>query len=451
MYKTSIHTACTGYPTSNMKTGIKITTKTNNTMQKQDYAGLSRTFDAYFPDVKKLVEQTETFHNKLFTQQENSTYGFRPSNINLGQCRLIGTLEINQNDKNEAIPRLYFKKGAEGTNPYFYAIATPNLEILYVGSSLDDARPKTTSASVSAITGGVVPFIDSKQLYIVYLGILSAIKRYGHCMVYEIRTGYEKIELVGMDGVCMPKKDISKCFAGDVSLFLMSSLQAVPVINQLTMQLENPQKTRDDEIWNAVSTFKGMIRDMSPEAMKVLEQLRQTDKGDKPTDNQEITITTSGNDLVFKFKNHVELNNYNEYKVEKMKEMEKMVPPNAVILCQTGDTVNDKYRSYVTRKVRDGEYETITLTPSKQERLDRFERVIKENVGDKTIVEYGNIPIIGIKHTLSSYQLCSDGKESRITVRGNVGQSISDIGKLVFEIETLFNLDPKTTKVSLSF
>jgi len=32
-----------------------------------------------------------------------------------------------------------------------------------------------------------------------------------------------------------------------------------------------------------------------------------------------------------------------------------------------------------------------------------------------------------------------------------LNQSISDIGKLVFEIETLFSPDPKTTKVSFSF
>ena len=83
-------------------------------MQKQDYAGLSRTFDAYYPNVKRLVEETE-----LFYQSSGLNWHLDKTTV-----RLIGTFTINNNDKDATLPRLYFKKEAEKTNPYFYVIST---------------------------------------------------------------------------------------------------------------------------------------------------------------------------------------------------------------------------------------------------------------------------------------------------------------------------------------
>lgn len=408
-------------------------------MQKQDYAGLSRTFDAYFPHAKQLVEQTEIHHNKLFTQQEEQTYGFGISKVNLGQSRLIGTFEINNKDNDSVLPRLYFKKSAEGTNPYFYAITTPNLEILYVGSSLDDSKPKTTAASISAITGGVVPFTESKQLYIVYLGILSAIKRYGYCKVYEIKTGYENIEMVGMDGVCMPKKDLSKCFAADTSFFLMSSLKYVPVINHLIMQLDDNQKVRDDEIWDTVSTFKGMIRNGI--VGKFEEKKQET------AENQEITVEYRGDDITFRFKNKVSLMTDEECGIKKTNELEKFVPTSAKILCQTGDTVYDKYTSYIAHKMKEGgkvDEKTARRLIKLQSEFTSFERSIIDLGGGDKHIEYGNIYLGDLEHTVTSYRLFNDGSGSRITVNLGKSPTLTDISLIVCGIKDLFDLDAKT-------
>lgn len=415
-------------------------------MQKQDYAGLSRTFDVYFPHAKQLVEQTEIHHNKLFTQQEEQTYGFGMSKVNLGQSRLIGTFEINNKDDGSVLPRLYFKKSAEGTNPYFYTITTPNLEILYVGSSLDDSKPKTTTASISAITGGVVPFTESKQLYIVYLGILSAIKRYGYCKVYEIKTGYENIEMVGMDGVCMSKKDLSKCFAADTSLFLMSSLKYVPVINQLIMQLDNNQKVRDDEIWDAVSTFKGMIRN------RIIGKFEE--KKQEIADNQEITIYHYGDSMVFNFKNKLSVMSPEDCESSKETEFERFISPSAKILCQTGDTVYDKYTAYIAHKVKTDNKPNEQVARKfikKQSEFSSFEQTIIDAFPDCKHIEYQNIYLGEIEHKIKNYSLLNNGGASRIIIDIQKTPDIASIRSVVCAIYSLFDLDLGLTKTMLCF
>ena len=415
-------------------------------MQKQDYAGLSRTFDVYFPDVKQLVEQTELYHNKLFTQNEERTYDYGVSNVNSAHSRYIGTLEINRNDNGYTLPRLYFKKEADGTNPYFYAITTPDDNILYIGTSIDDAKPKATTASISAITGGIVPFTETKQLYIIYLGILSAIKRYGRCKVYEIKTGYEDIKMVGLDGKPMPKKDVSKYFAPVLSAFITTSLSFIPVINLLTTQLDDNQKTRDEEIWDAVSTFKGMIRNRI--IGKFEEKKQETDE------NQEITIYHYGDSLVFNFKNKVSVMSPEDCESSKESEFERFISPSAKILCQTGDTVYDKYTAYIAHKVKTDNKpneQAARKFIKKQSELSSFEQTIIDAFPDCKHIEYQNIYLGEIEHKIKNYSLLNNGGASRIIIDIQKTPDIASIRSVVCAIYSLFDLDLGLTKTMLCF
>ena len=125
-------------------------------MQKQDYAGLSRTFDMYYPDVKQLVKETEQFYDSNYTDTE------RWPLTDYDNVRLIGTFTLNKGDHDVTLPRLYFKKEAEMTNPSFYVIARPSPQdtqqrIIHIGTSVSDASQN--SCSVSALTGGVVAHV----------------------------------------------------------------------------------------------------------------------------------------------------------------------------------------------------------------------------------------------------------------------------------------------------
>ena len=414
-------------------------------MQKQDYAGLSRTFDAYFPSVKQLVEQTEQFHNKQLVQSENTSYGLSFPTINLDVARQVGTLEINLKDVECFLPRLYFKKMDDRTNPYFYVITTPDDGILYFGSSLEDAKPKSIVASVSALTGGLAPVLETKQMYIAYLGLLSAVKKYGYCKVYELKTGYENIKLIDVKGKQIPLRTKSEYLAPALSHQLMESLEAIPIINQFTAQfMDDSQKVRDEEIWSAVSTFKGMIKNGLVDKLEMRPQ---------PTDNQEIIVEYYGDDIMFRFKNKVSLMTDEEYGIKKTTELEKFVPTSAKILCQTGDTVYDKYTSYIAHKIKeDGKVDEKTTRRliKLQSEFTSFERSIIDLGGGDKHIEYGNIYLGDLKHAVTSYRLFNDGTDSRITV--NIGKSptLAEIRLIICGIKDLFDLDPETKVILAS-
>lgn len=418
-------------------------------MQNNDYAGLSRTFDAYFPSVKQLVEQTEQFHNKQFVQSENTSYGLSFPTINLEVARQVGTLEINLKDVECFLPRLYFKKMDDRTNPYFYVITTPDDGILYFGSSLEDAKPKSIVASVSALTGGLIPVLETKQMYIVYLGLLSAIKKYGYCKVYELKTGYENIKLIDAKGKQIPLRTKSEYLVPALSHQLMESLEAIPIINQFTAQfMDDSQKVRDEEIWSAVSTFKGMIKNG---LVDKLERKLQ------PTDDQEITMITiyhHGDSLVFNFKYKVSVMSPEDCESSKESEFERFITPSAKILCQTGDTVYDKYTAYIAHKVKTDNKpneQAARKFIKKQSDFSSFEQTVIDAFPDCRHIEYQNIYLGEIEHKIKNYRLLNNGGASRIIIDTKKMPDIASIRSVVCAIYNLFDLDLGLLKTMLCF
>ena len=416
-------------------------------MQNNDYAGLSRTFDTYFPGVKTLVKQTEQFHNKQFEQAENASFGMSMPTLNLEIARQIGLFELNIKDVECILPRLFFKKTDDRTNPYFYVITTPDNGILYFGSSLEDAKPKSIVASVSALTGGLVPVLETKPLYIVYLGLLSAVRKYGHCKVYELKTGYENIKLTDAKGNAISKKAQARYFAQDFSMDLMTSFGCIPPINQLTVPLDDGQKVRDDEIWDAVSTFNGMIRNGLIGKQE-----------NKPEKNKKHTIKVKQEDdrLTFFFDYEVELYSYTDLKDAMDERMEKLVPTSAKILCQTGETVYDKYTSYIAKKVNETPKKKPTRNVEERgEFLYYFENMSANFFGHDIKIRYFNIHFIGMptdKHS-KFYDGFSLGtlkyEEPHIVIKNAKDITLENIKKTAVILENLFELDPEETDVIL--
>lgn len=416
-------------------------------MQNNDYAGLSRTFDAYFPSVKQLVEQTEQFHNKQLEQAENTSFGMGMPTLNLEIARQIGTLNINFKDLGCLLPRLYFKKTDDKTNPYFYVITTPDNGILFFGSSIEDAKPKSIVASVSALTGGLVPVLETKQMYIVYLGLRSAIKKYGYCKVYELKTGYENIKLTDANGNAISKKAQSRYFVQDFSMDLMTSFGHIPVIYQFTVPFDDNQKVRDDEIWDAVSTFNGMIRNGLIG--------KQENKPENPKKHT-IKVKQEDDRLTFFFDDNVELYSYDEFKDAMDEKMEKLVPTSAKILCQTGETVYDKYTSYIAKKVNEKPVKKPTRNVEERgEFLYYFENMSASFFGHDIKIRYFNIHFIGMptdKHS-KFYDGFSLGtlkyEEPHITIKNAKDITLENIKKTAIILENLFELDPDETDVIL--
>lgn len=390
-------------------------------MQNNDYAGLSRKFDLLFPQVKELVEQTEQFYEKqYFTQEAN------PNN-KLTNVRRLGIIVPNKADDGLTLPRLYFKKETDKTNPLFYVISTPNDEVVvYVGSNLDTFDDKEVY-SVSAFTGGVVPPTESRRAYEIYLSILAAVRHYRYCVVYEIQTGYENIEIHTHRGITL----CNNVFGDTVKHFLKS---VDPESN--TMAKSDVPHPYTDKIWKYVSAFKTMVengitKESEPESTK----------------KQEITIEYYGDDITFRFKNRVYLMTDEEMEMKEANKFEKLIPTSAKILCQTGDTVYDKYTSYISHKIKnDGKVDEKTARRliKLQNEFTSFERSIIDIDGGDKHIEYGNIYLGDLEHTVTSYRLFNDGSGSRITVNLGKSPTLSDISLIACGIIDLFDLDTKT-------
>ena len=421
-------------------------------MQKQDYAGLSRTFDAYFPDVKGLVEKTEQFYKADYAQTEKCPL------MNYDNTRLIGTFTLNKGDHDTTLPRLYFEKKGERTNPNFYIITRPTLtdcqeRIIHVGTSVSDASQ--SSCSVSALTGGVMPYSEKKQTYSTYLKIMSTVKNYGYCNVYEIPTGYEDINIKGLNGKTLSRE----VFAKQIFSFLGPTYKYHDMYKYLTSPEEMTQKEaqnqRDNTIWQAVVSFKNMVENASPEMLKTLKQLREAKEATKPNDGQEITITQDGlNNITFTFKNKVELLSPDEFKFDRLVGLEKVITPSARILCQTGDTVYEQYTSYIAHKVKNGaKDQNVNPVPLKQTAIYAFEKTFIEHSGANEQITFKNIFLGNLQHDpgLNSRSVMSDGGNSAIELDFGKTPSLKDIKDLTYALETLFGLDPNTTKVTLAF
>ena len=415
-------------------------------MQKQDYAGLSRTFDAYYPNVKRLVEETE-----LFYQSSGLNWHLDETTV-----RFIGTFTINNNDKDATLPRLYFKKEAEKANPYFYVISTmePNSfeKIIHIGTSVETASPN--SCSVSALTGGVVPNIEKFRTYSTYLKIMSSVRKNEYCNVYEIPTGYENINIKGVNGLTIAKE----AFAKQIFNFIncdrcRNRFNDDFLLSQEERAKKEIQNARDSKIWNAVVSFKTMVN-TKPEVLDMLAKLNEPVMKKYKDDQQEITVEQNGNNITFRFKKRLLPISSEEYSPKKANELEKLIPTSAKILCQTGDTVYDKYASYVSHKFKAGE--TIDDEVEKkftklQKKLIAFEDFIGNiNNGEKRI-EYGNIYLRGIEHAVNGkYHTFYDNTDSRISITLTEAPTLEKIKLIADIIKGLFDLDPETKVILTS-
>jgi len=421
-------------------------------MQKQDYAGLSRTFDMYYPDVKQLVEETEQFYDSTYTDSE------RWRLTDYDNVRLIGTFAINKNDYNVTLPRLYFKKEAEMTNPSFYIITRPSLQdtkemIIHISTSVEAAVPY--ACSVSALTGGILPHIEKSRVFSAYLKIMSYIKKYGYCTVYELQTGYDDICIKGINGTTYAKEAFSKQIFNFVNCdttgkkfnddFFLSQEEKVQ---------KDMQNYRNNNIWDAVTSFKTMVN-TKPEILDALAKLGEPVMGRYKDDRQEITVTQEGpQDITLTFKRAVELMTARDYEEYRFSQIEKVVTPSAKILCQAGDTVYDQYASYIARKVNnEAGGENTGRTQDKQMALSDFERTFAEMSGPNAWINYRNIFLGNLEHD-KGIKCCSsmfDGKNSSIVVDFGKKPSFTEVKTLVYAVETLFDLDPNETKVTFAF
>ena len=413
-------------------------------MQKQDYAGLSRTFDMYYPDVKQLVKETEQYYDtRNFNVQENPLLFSERAN-------LIGAFQINRADTEATLPRLFFMKKTTKTNPYFYAVTIPahsekGEPILYLGTSIDVASPN--ACSVSALTGGITPYIEKCRTYSAYLKIMLAVKKYGSCNVYEIPTGYEDIDIRGINGITFGREMFAKQIFNHIIFEDNNSLSS-----EERTQKES-QTTRDNKIWSAVVSFKTMVN-TKPEVLDMLAKLNEPVMKKYKDDRQEITVEQNGNNITFRFKKRLLPISSEEYSAKKANELEKLIPTSAKILCQTGDTVYDKYASYVSHKFKAGE--TIDDEVEKkftklQKKLIAFEDFIGNiNNGEKRI-EYGNIYLRGIEHAVNGkYHTFYDNTDSRISITLTEAPTLETIKLIANIIKDLFDLDPETKVILTS-
>ena len=413
-------------------------------MQKQDYAGLSRTFDAYYPNVKHLVKETEQYYGtRNFNVHENPLLFSERAN-------LIGMFQINRADTEATLPRLFFMKKTTKTNPYFYAVTIPahsekGEPILYLGTSIDVASPN--ACSVSALTGGVTPYIEKCRTYSAYLKIMLAVKKYGSCNVYEIPTGYEDIDIRGINGITFGREMFAKQIFNHIIFEDNNSLSS----EERTQK--EAQTTRDNKIWSAVVSFKTMVN-TKPEVLDMLAKLNEPVMKKYKDDQQEITVEQNGNNITFRFKKRLLPISNEEYSAKKANELEKLIPTSAKILCQTGDTVYDKYASYVSHKFKAGETfddEVEKKFTKLQKKLIAFEDFIGNiNNGEKRI-EYGNIYLRGIEHAVNGkYHTFYDNTDSRISITLTEAPTLEKIKLIADIIKDLFDLDPETKVILTS-
>ena len=413
-------------------------------MQKQDYAGLSRTFDMYYPDVKQLVKETEQYYDtRNFNVHENPLLFSERAN-------LIGTFHINRVDTEATLPRLFFMKKTTKTNPYFYAVTIPahsekGEPILYLGTSIDAASPN--ACSVSALTGGVTPYIEKCRTYSAYLKIMLAVKKYGSCDVYEIPTGYEDIDIKGINGITFGREMFAKQIFNYIVSEDNSSLSPEERVQK------GAQTARDNKIWNAVVSFKAMVN-TNPELLYTMAKLSEPVMKKYKDDQQEITVEQNGNNITFRFKKKLFPISSEEYKIKKDNELEKVIPTSAKILCQTGDTVYDKYTSYVSHKLKVGK--TIDNDVEKkfaklQKKLIAFEDFIGNiNNGEKRI-EYGNIYLRDLTHAINgTYRTFYDNTDSRISITLTEAPTLEKINIMADIIKDLFDLDTETKVILAS-
>lgn len=414
-------------------------------MKKDEILGLSQEFEARFPLAKYLAEETEKFYKYLF---QTSELDARP----LKNVRYIGDLSLHTIDNMAGIvlPRLYFNKVDEKANPAFYLITTPDDKVLYAGTSVRNATDKWIPCiSVSATTGGVFPPTDSKEAYSLYLALLSAVKLYCRCKVYEICTGYEKIDIWDQYGDCItnPVKYVA---AHEIQKHI--SYDNDYVINICLNSYGNlDQQRRNDDIWKLVSAFKLMSskshiykkfneeKDITLDDEKQIITLIPIAGGLKISFSKKVKFENDYSPLSDKFvASHVEQASKLMNDEKFWKNVETSV--NTLNPSKVMAYFNEQYKEYPVP----GEDTRVPIireaTSTKQ---NEFEKKIKKPSFGNVSFRYVNIP--GSKGS----RVLFDGGNSYIEIYGECANpTLFEMQEILEAVTTAFGIDDGETRIS---
>lgn len=211
-------------------------------MENNFFSGLSRTFEAYFPQIRPIVEETVTYYSNQFKPKHQFDY----SNVTK-----VGTFTISDDEVDSVLPKLiYTVPPSVGKNPNFYLVTSPDGAIIYVGTTEKGKIRKPLSAST--ITGGLLPSADSKDAYFVYLRVMSAVRYYGHCDVYSVDTKFNK-DFLDQYGKSYHMIGLEQAVDNIVA-------HITTVGHASNQDNDAKQVNRLNEIWNKVKVFGEMYK-----------------------------------------------------------------------------------------------------------------------------------------------------------------------------------------------
>lgn len=396
-------------------------------------------FEGFFPQVKWLVKNSEQFYESQFEELPN--FG-RPGKFDSGHQ--IGELLINKNDEGLLLPRLYFKKNeGEKTNPPFYAITTPDDDILYIGTSAPSFDKSVASLSVSAMTGGVFPPVDTKDAYFPYLGVMFATKKFGKCKVYSLDTGYENINVHDQYDYDLTKY-IKKLVAGPIyeSLYNSVCYLELPCINKSLS--DNKTMNGVNEIWKYVSAFKTICNG------------EIVQPNEKKEDKQIITLIPIADGLKISFSKKVKFENdysplSDKFVASHVEQASKLMNDEKFWknVETSVNTLNpSKVMAYFDEQYKEhpvpGEDTRVPIireaTSTKQ---NEFEKKIKKASSGNVSFRYVNIP--GSKGS----RVLFDGGNSYIEIYGECANpTLFEMQEILEAVTTAFGIDDGETRIS---
>lgn len=408
-------------------------------MKNLSYPELHRVFEDSFPQVKWLVKNFEQFYEGRFEELPNLS-----KSGEFGSAHQIGELLINKNDDGLLLPRLFFKKNeGEKTNPPFYEITTPDGGILYVGTSAPSLDKSVTSLSVSAMTGGVFPPVDTKDAYFPYLGVMFAAKKFGKCNVYSLDTGYENINIHDQFNFDITNR-VKKATVGQIyeSLYNSVGFTGLPCINK--SKSDYRMINGMNEIWRYVSAFKTICG-----SEIVL-------PSEKKEDKQIITLIPIAGGLKISFSKKVKFENdysplSDKFVASHIKEASKLMNDekfwknvetsvNTLNPSKVMAYFNEQYKEYPVP----GEDTRVPIireaTSTKQ---NEFEKKIKKPSFGNVSFRYVNIP--GSKGS----RVLFDGGNSYIEIYGECANpTLFEMQEILEAVTTAFGIDDGETRIS---
>jgi hypothetical protein len=396
-------------------------------MENNFFSGLSRTFEEHYPQIRPLVEETEQFYTEKFLELETKSPSLYEGKKKLKNATLIGQLVIDGDDRYNLLPRIVLDEKVPGkNNPKFYIITNPAGEALYIGTSLESFNDN--GFSVSTITGGLMPPTNSDVAYKLYLGIMSAVRKYRYCKVYEIDTGYESVEIKNQYGETLNKKLSSKKLVSEICNYLIESSEEYPAIMWPGMKQngKTKQDSRSEEIWEAVKMFKKMVKEKLIPINSMFDRLngKKNDDAEKEDNKPFVEVELLTDIIIINFLKEIDFNSYDEWKKKQDEAINNLVSKKAIELCEP-EKDNDVCKNKFLKSVisvpafgRPAEYpheeETEVYGDS---RSVTFEKEVSELFGKDAVITYRNINAFGGNYKGVKANYVSDGTLQRIMIK----------------------------------